>query len=539
MKRSLTIVLVALAMQVFAQNNPITSINISLPANPDANVANWGTGTTQLVITATSKGINGRVDPRLEEGKLLVIIKKGGSKICGAYTSSTAPSANFNTLTKVWTGANAASAIGTGCTLPPGDYELSVQFFGRGPAGSVPLSDEKTKAFTITGNEQQVYQAAQLIAPANGTELREADIPKPITFRWTPLIPRPQDPVTYRLRVWQLMQGQNGTQARSVNQPIFTKDVDNITQAIVTGILTGPCKPPYLCDFAWNVQSLNREGKPVGGNNGTSELFTIKFKTPDETTGVTRLILPANNGIITAGQQTRFTWLPPTPTIPREGASYKIRIVEIKGDQSPEQAIHTNKPIFEKDSLKELSVSYPSSAPAFKSGQKYAWNVQAFNRDGKDLGTSPSTTFMVNLYYDILPEGRVSPVSDTKRTDGNNNGAASGEHFPRNFKWAPVNAQGPVRYKLKIVEIKGDQSPGQAMRTNKPIFEKDSINGLSVHYPSPSPAFKSGQKYAWNVQAFNRDGKDLGTSPSTTFMVNLYYDILPEGRMSTVSDGKK
>jgi len=40
------------------------------------------------------------------------------------------------------------------------------------------------------------------------------------------VIPKPQEPVTYRVTVWQLMQGQTGAQAMKANQPIITKDVD-------------------------------------------------------------------------------------------------------------------------------------------------------------------------------------------------------------------------------------------------------------------------------------------------------------------------
>lgn len=59
------------------------------------------------------------------------------------------------------------------------------------------------------------------------------------------------------------MQGQNGAQAMRSNQPIVTKDVDNLTQTEVSNILrsgctSGPCCPPYLCDFIWNVEALTR-----------------------------------------------------------------------------------------------------------------------------------------------------------------------------------------------------------------------------------------------------------------------------------------
>jgi hypothetical protein len=98
----------------------------------------------------------------------------------------------------------------------------------------------------------------------------EEELAKPATFRWTPVVPRPNEPVTYRLRVWQLMQGQSGAQAMKANQPIFTKDVDNLTQLTVAKLITGPSKAPYLSEFVWNVQALNRAGKPIGANNGTS-----------------------------------------------------------------------------------------------------------------------------------------------------------------------------------------------------------------------------------------------------------------------------
>lgn len=277
MKKILTLLLLLSTVQVFAQTYPITGINISLPANPDANTANWGSGTSLLTITVNAKAVNGRVDALAEESKILVTIKKGGAKICGSYTSNSAPGANFNTLTKVWSGNNSVSLLGQGCTLPPGDYEISVQFFGYSYGKTSPLSDEKTKAFSIRGNEQQAYQPPQAILPASGTLFSETDIQKPITFRWIPVIPRPQDPVSYRLKVWQLMQGQSGMQAMKANQPIITKDVDNITQTTISNLISGPCKPPYLCDFIWNVQALNKQGKSIGNNDGNSNANSFTF----------------------------------------------------------------------------------------------------------------------------------------------------------------------------------------------------------------------------------------------------------------------
>ncbi|MBK8519328.1 MAG: hypothetical protein IPL54_00115 [Chitinophagaceae bacterium] len=85
------------------------------------------------------------------------------------------------------------------------------------------------KEFTVETPKETDYAPPTLINPENGKIYTEAELSRPVTFRWTPLVPKPREPVTYRLKVWQLMQGQNGTQAMRSNQPIVTKDVDNIT----------------------------------------------------------------------------------------------------------------------------------------------------------------------------------------------------------------------------------------------------------------------------------------------------------------------
>ena len=74
------------------------------------------------------------------------------------------------------------------------------------------------------------------------------------------------------------MQGQSASEAMKTNQPIATKDVDNITQAAVSGIWTGPCRPPYLCDYVWQVQVVDRAGHPIGSNEGKSELWSFKVQ---------------------------------------------------------------------------------------------------------------------------------------------------------------------------------------------------------------------------------------------------------------------
>ncbi len=98
------------------------------------------------------------------------------------------------------------------------------------------------------------------VSPTNGKSFSADEAAQPINFRWTPVVPQPRTNVTYRLKVWQLMQGQNGTQAMRLNAPIITKDVDNLTETTIAGEPTGPCKPPYMCNFIWSVEIVNANG---------------------------------------------------------------------------------------------------------------------------------------------------------------------------------------------------------------------------------------------------------------------------------------
>ncbi len=85
------------------------------------------------------------------------------------------------------------------------------------------------------------------------------------TFRWTPVVPKTKESVTYRLKVWQLMQGQSGAQAMAKNSPVVTKEVTDASEITVNGILTGPCRPPYLCDFVWSVEVVSNGGQSTSG----------------------------------------------------------------------------------------------------------------------------------------------------------------------------------------------------------------------------------------------------------------------------------
>jgi hypothetical protein len=255
----------------------ISPITINLPANPPANTAEWATALPPAMILAQTKLVNGQVNGMVQESKILVTIKSGGSKICGSYTPQTAPISGFNAATKSWTGTNVLSLLGQECTLKPGSYELCVQFYSF----DLRLIGESCKPFTIADKKQDAesYSPPQNIFPNNEKSFKAMEMKAPLTFRWTPVIPKPKVAVTYRLKVWQLMQGQNGAQAMKNNTPIVEKEVSNLTQAVVANLYTGPCKSPYLCNYVWNVEASKKTQMGELEMLGTSEPTSFKIAT--------------------------------------------------------------------------------------------------------------------------------------------------------------------------------------------------------------------------------------------------------------------
>ncbi len=255
----------------FAQQ-PLNQINIlsfSVKNKLPADVSTWSTIPGGMILTVQ------RIPQSALQGiKLVVQIKQGGAKICGNPIDAS-PLLDFNAV-KTFTGAELSGYISNCTTLKPGSYSICVQFYNL---DRYPISKEICKEFVVEDavQVQQNYSPPQNINPVNGKEFKPEELKAPVTFRWVPVVPKPRDPITYRLKVWQLMQGQTGSGAMRTNQPIVTKDVDNITQAVVTNIYTGPCRPPYLCDYVWNVQAVNKEGKPIGSNDGFSEPTTFSI----------------------------------------------------------------------------------------------------------------------------------------------------------------------------------------------------------------------------------------------------------------------
>jgi hypothetical protein len=129
--------------------------------------------------------------------------------------------------------------------------------------------------------------------PANDMVLAIEKAKTAITFRWTPVAPRPTDILTYRVTVFEVLPNQTPMQALRSNQPLLAKDIIGTTQFIWQpqlaltqccwgntgdpdfdlkmrkdsgGVVHGdPDFDAYA--FIWTIQTLDSQGVPFGDGN--------------------------------------------------------------------------------------------------------------------------------------------------------------------------------------------------------------------------------------------------------------------------------
>lgn len=205
-------------------------------------------------------------------------------------------------------------------------------------------------------------------------------------------------------------------------------------------------------------------------------------------------LVSPDDGSTLSSTSAQFSWSASSSnsTVPM---TYKISVVQITGDQTAENALRTNKPFFEKDTIQPSFIQYPltTKSPGFVAGGKYAWKVTA-KQEGLAITGGESGIRTFNVPNSIA-------VTLGSPADGSTISSSSGAQF----SWSSVtsNTSVPVNYKISIFQITGDQ-PAESDLHNKPFFEKDTIKSLNIQYPisAKSPGFVVGSKYVWQVTAW-------------------------------------
>jgi hypothetical protein len=262
------IFLLAMACCVLSVHGQQIAINgLSVKRELPAETSQWGSD----AVTGVATGMNGRMGPA---SRFVAYIMAGSARRCG-NTPQTAP-VQDSFRTRIIRSSDIISALGA-CSLSPGQYTLCVQFFNL---DYFAISQETCREFTVASPSNTVYQGPQPILPANGQVVKKEGASRPpLLFRWTPVVPRPQDPdLRYTIRIYTIAEGQSQQQALTSSQPVEEREL-NATQynwKMPSGVDEGT----GLKNFVWTVQARGRNGQYYGTNNGTSEASVFSAAPP-------------------------------------------------------------------------------------------------------------------------------------------------------------------------------------------------------------------------------------------------------------------
>ena len=176
-----------------------------------------------------------------------------------------------------------------------GKYRTSLQKTGKLPSDTYMLCVQLVRPVdfsNMAGPLCKVFymssiQLPILVKPYNEEILDTKAAQTAITFRWTPVIPRLSEPVTYRLQIFEVYNEQNAFIALRNNQPILDQQITSMTQFV--------WQPHMLFDlssdtaglstqlklrlekgkmFIWVIQSLDVNGNPVTQSDGNGLAFS-------------------------------------------------------------------------------------------------------------------------------------------------------------------------------------------------------------------------------------------------------------------------
>ena len=217
------------------------------------------------------------------------------------------------------------------------------------------------------------------------------------------------------------------------------------------------------------------------------------------------LISPADGETIPEGQLPNFTWLPPTPA-PRD-VKYSLKIVEVLGNQSPNEAMQRNAAWFEKGDIRTTTFQYPTSAKKLEKGKKYAWGIE--------VDAIRSEIFSFNIGKEIKHEEKVviKLISPTEERPAQNNRPT--------FEWKTEPTIEGITYTIVVREIEEGVDP----ESWKILFERIGIRETILRYPAEVPPLDTAKVYVWKVAGI-KNAKVIAVSQLLPIPWTWYFCLL-------------
>ena len=247
-----------MALSVTAQ----LKVDLSLNATPPATLSEWGNRREVLTCIVTTQPGGAAADVKIKAE-----IKTLDGTVIGTTDLASAPVYNIATSAVIFT---ANDVIPLDKMIFNGKYKSSLQRSGKLPSDNYMLCVQLVRPIDYTPASNQVCknfylattQLPILMKPYNEEILDPKIAQTAITFRWTPLVPRPTLPVTYHIQVFEVLEHQTPMQALRSNQPLLDQEVKGTTQYIWR---------PQLVFFNENSNIEGKETKSAQKNINTSE----------------------------------------------------------------------------------------------------------------------------------------------------------------------------------------------------------------------------------------------------------------------------
>jgi len=251
---------------------------LNISPRPSTRLADWTSRreTVSLLVYSTSdKIVSVKIDAKLSlNGNLIASTKLGSMPVLtipvGGPTIFYAADI-FPENAVSFFGDMKQTTMRSGI-LPEGNYELCITLVNV--QTTQPVSQPVCRTFFLTK-----YILPTLLQPEDNKKL-PSGIEKTTLFVWTPIIPNPPMPVTYRLRMVEVLPGQSAQQAFTVNQPLFERTTVGSTQLLWPQEIP---LPDAGVNLAWGIQPEDDQGNPII----LPERFTNAF---------TLIVLPSKEG---------------------------------------------------------------------------------------------------------------------------------------------------------------------------------------------------------------------------------------------------
>lgn len=154
---------------------------------------------------------------------------------------------------------------------------------------------------------------------------------------------------------------------------------------------------------------------------------------------------PANDALVSTPLP-QFTWIPPTPLNLFTDLNYDLLLVEVYPNQSAEEAVQINIPVYRVAGLRQPFINYPAGAPALDTGITYAWMVTSSN--GRQFAAQTGTwTFRMKQPAMVLHDDPAAYVQ-LKRSSG-----GSVINCGNTVKCTYVNDAGDDKVKYEILSL--------------------------------------------------------------------------------------